>query len=72
MKNFLATLIALATAAYIGGKLFGPVDELSTLQWIVFMVIGSVLVLGVMFLMGTATLSEPPREECETDNHRAT
>ncbi|WFS63460.1 hypothetical protein LF599_04660 [Pseudodesulfovibrio thermohalotolerans] len=72
MRNFLATLIALAAAAYFGGKLFGPVDDLSTWQWIVFMVIGGVTVVGVMLLLGSATLSEPPREECGQEDRRAT
>ena len=72
MKNFLAALIALAVAAYFGSLMFGPIDELSTFQWIVFMVIGSVVVIGIMLLLGSSTPSESLHEECTPEDYQAT
>lgn len=72
MRNTLATLIALVAAGYIGSLFIGPGDDLSTLQWIGFMIIGIPVVLGVMLLLGSATLSESLHEECEPEDHRAT
>lgn len=72
MKNFLATLIAIVAAGYVGSLFIGPGDNLSTLQWIGFMVIGVPVVLGVMLLLGSSTPSQSPHEGCEQEDHQAT
>ena len=71
MRNVLVTLIALAVAAYLGGILFGPGDDLSTWQWLGFMVIGLPAILGLAALLGGPTGSQP-REECEAEDPQAT
>lgn len=70
MQNVLATLIALAVAAYLGGVLFGPCDDLSTWQWAGFMAVGLPAVLGVMALLGAT--EGPPREEHEAEDFPTT
>ncbi|MEF2231649.1 MAG: hypothetical protein V3571_12025 [Pseudodesulfovibrio sp.] len=63
MRGIITTLLLLAVPACICGKLFGPTDELSTWQWVVFAMVAILSTLVILLLAGLSDSHEGSEED---------
>ena len=68
MRGIITTLLLLAVPVWICAKIFGPTEELSTWQWVVFAGVSILTFLVILFLSVCYDASDSSDEESGTDD----